>query len=219
MWPGPCICKCSATHLDEVARHAAVSSLASDVANDVDAVSARLRLGAVTTRLGAERRSRAPGLVCRRGVLGRVAQTSSFPRCSTTACSMGSMRARCSVAAAGTRLLAREESVAAMGNVYTRGDRRGRGTSDAWSRDAVLGELSGVEDGITASTSAPTTMRRCTSTSRSASRATASSTRRLSECPRITVSITAPLSERSSIDGNVPGLRTPSVDRQRVTTG
>ena len=48
------------------------------------------------------------------------------------------------VAAAGTHLLAREEGVAAIGNVYTRQDRRGRGLGRLVT-SAVLGELAGVE--------------------------------------------------------------------------
>ena len=48
------------------------------------------------------------------------------------------------VAAAGTHLLAREEGAAAIGNVYTRHDRRGRGLGRLVTT-AVLGELAGVE--------------------------------------------------------------------------
>jgi ribosomal protein S18 acetylase RimI-like enzyme len=48
------------------------------------------------------------------------------------------------VAVAGTHLLAREEGVAAIGNVYTRHDRRGRGLGRLVT-SAVLGELAGVE--------------------------------------------------------------------------
>jgi ribosomal protein S18 acetylase RimI-like enzyme len=48
------------------------------------------------------------------------------------------------VAAAGTHLVAREEGVAAIGNVYIRHDCRGRGLGRLVT-SAVLGELSGVE--------------------------------------------------------------------------
>jgi GNAT superfamily N-acetyltransferase len=48
------------------------------------------------------------------------------------------------VAAAGTHLLSREEGAAAIGNIYTRRDRRGRGLGRLTTR-AVLGALSGVE--------------------------------------------------------------------------
>jgi len=48
------------------------------------------------------------------------------------------------VAAAGTHLVAREEGAAAIGNVYTRHDRRGRGLGRLVT-SAVLGELAGVE--------------------------------------------------------------------------
>ncbi len=48
------------------------------------------------------------------------------------------------VAAAGTHLLAPGEGAAAIGNVYTRRDRRGRGLGRLVT-SAVLGELTGVE--------------------------------------------------------------------------
>jgi ribosomal protein S18 acetylase RimI-like enzyme len=48
------------------------------------------------------------------------------------------------VAAAGTHVLARDEGAAAIGNVYTRHDRRGRGLGRLVT-SAVLGELAGVE--------------------------------------------------------------------------
>lgn len=47
------------------------------------------------------------------------------------------------VAAAGTHLLARDEGVAAIGNVYTRRDRRGRGLGRAVTI-AVLTDLAGI---------------------------------------------------------------------------
>ena len=48
------------------------------------------------------------------------------------------------VAAAGTHVLAPEEGAAAIGNVYTRRDRRGRGLGRLVT-SAVLGELAGIE--------------------------------------------------------------------------
>lgn len=48
------------------------------------------------------------------------------------------------IAAAGTHLVAREEGAAAIGNVYTRRDRRGRGLGRAVTA-AVLRELNGIE--------------------------------------------------------------------------
>ena len=48
------------------------------------------------------------------------------------------------VAAAGTHLLAREEGAAAIGNIYTRRDRRGRGLGRL-TTSAVLRDVSGVE--------------------------------------------------------------------------
>jgi ribosomal protein S18 acetylase RimI-like enzyme len=48
------------------------------------------------------------------------------------------------VAAAGTHVVARDEGAAAIGNVYVRRDRRGRGLGRLVT-EAVLGELDGVE--------------------------------------------------------------------------
>jgi ribosomal protein S18 acetylase RimI-like enzyme len=48
------------------------------------------------------------------------------------------------IAAAGTHLLARDEGAAAVGNVYVRRDRRGRGLGRAVTQ-AVLHELAGIE--------------------------------------------------------------------------
>lgn len=48
------------------------------------------------------------------------------------------------VAVAGTHLLSRDEGAAALGNVYTRRDRRGRGLARS-AMSAVLADLSGVE--------------------------------------------------------------------------
>jgi ribosomal protein S18 acetylase RimI-like enzyme len=48
------------------------------------------------------------------------------------------------IAAAGTHLVSREESAAAIGNVYVRRDRRGRGLGRAVTA-AVLHELAGIE--------------------------------------------------------------------------
>ena len=48
------------------------------------------------------------------------------------------------VAVAGTHLVSREEGAAAIGNVYTRRDRRGRGLGRL-VMNAVLGDLAGIE--------------------------------------------------------------------------
>jgi ribosomal protein S18 acetylase RimI-like enzyme len=48
------------------------------------------------------------------------------------------------IAAAGTHLMSREEGAAAIGNVYVRRDRRGRGLGRAVTA-AVLHELAGIE--------------------------------------------------------------------------
>ena len=66
------------------------------------------------------------------------------------------------VAAAGTHILTREEGAAAVGNVYTRRDRRGQGLGRLVTQ-AVLAELAGVATiGLNVR---PTTSRRCISTS------------------------------------------------------
>lgn len=48
------------------------------------------------------------------------------------------------VAAAGTHLVSRREGVAAIGNVYTRRDRRGRGLGRR-VMSALLGDLTGID--------------------------------------------------------------------------
>ena len=159
--------------LDEVARHAAVSS--PRLMWRMAWSGSRLAWpGAVNTRLGA---SDVPALLAlyADGVSSGESPDFFFPSMVADGVFHGIYEGTALVAAAGTHLLAREEGAAAIGNVYTRHDRRRRGLGRL-ATSAVLGELAGVE--TMASTSAPTTTRRCISTSRSASRVTASFTRR-----------------------------------------
>jgi RimJ/RimL family protein N-acetyltransferase len=67
-----------------------------------------------------------------------------FPAMMSDATFYGVFEDRTLVAAAGTHLVSREEGIAAIGNVYTRRDRRGRGLGrDVTS--AVLEALAGIE--------------------------------------------------------------------------
>ena len=67
-----------------------------------------------------------------------------FPSMVTNGAFHGIYEGTALVAAAGTHLLARGEGIAAIGNVYTRRDRRGRGLGRL-ATSAVLGELAGIE--------------------------------------------------------------------------
>jgi ribosomal protein S18 acetylase RimI-like enzyme len=128
--------------LDEVARHAVVSS-------------ARLMwrmtwtgkrptsTGAVITRLGA---SDVPALraLYADGESSGESPDFFFPSMVRDGVFHGIYEGTALVAAAGTHLVAREEGAAAIGNVYTRRDRRGQGLGRS-AASAVLGELAGVE--------------------------------------------------------------------------
>ena len=128
--------------LDEVARHAVVSSL--QLMWRMIWTGARVAPpGPVTTRLGA---SDVPAL---RALYADGASTGEspdffFPSMVADGVFHGIYEDTALVAAAGTHVLAREEGAAAIGNVYTRRDRRGRGLGRLVT-NAVLGELSGVE--------------------------------------------------------------------------
>ena len=165
--------------LDEVARHAAVSSprLMWRMTWTGDRLASP---GAVTTRLGA---SDVPALhaLYADGESSGESPDFFFPSMVADGVFHGIYEGTVLVAAAGTHLLAREEGVAAIGNVYTRHDHRGRGLG-RWSRARC--SASSPASRRSASTSAPATTWRCMCTSRSGSRVTASSTRRW-RCPEI----------------------------------
>lgn len=99
--------------------------------------------GAVTTRLGA---SDVPALraLYADGQSSGEAPNFFFPSMAADGVFHGIYEGTGLVAAAGTHVLSREEGAAAIGNVYTRRDRRGRGLGRL-ATSAVLGELAGVE--------------------------------------------------------------------------
>jgi len=128
--------------LDEVARHAAVSS--PRLMWRMTWTGARLTSpGAVTTRLAARDVPALQSLYAD-GESQGDSPDFFFPSMVADGVFHGIYEGSALVAAAGTHLLAREESAAAIGNVYTRHDRRGRGLGRL-TMSAVLGELSGVE--------------------------------------------------------------------------
>ena len=128
--------------LDEVARYAAVSSprLMWRMLWTGDRLASS---GPVTTRLGA---SDVPALqdLYADGKSSGESPDFFFPSMVADGVFHGIYEGATLVAAAGTHLLAREEGAAAIGNVYTRRDRRGRGLGRLVT-SAVLGELSGLE--------------------------------------------------------------------------
>jgi GNAT superfamily N-acetyltransferase len=128
--------------LDEVARHASVSPplvmwRMTWTGNRV------LSPGGVTTRLAARD---VPALLALYADGASTGESPDFffPSMVTDGVFHGVYEGTELVAAAGTHLLAREEGAAAVGNVYTRRDRRGRGLGRSTTA-AVLGELAGVE--------------------------------------------------------------------------
>jgi ribosomal protein S18 acetylase RimI-like enzyme len=128
--------------LDEVARHAAVSSprLMWRMTWTGDRLASS---AAVTTRLGANDVPALQALYAD-GESSGESPDFFFPSMVADGVFHGIYEGTVLVAVAGTHLLAREEGVAAIGNVYTRHDRRGRGLGRLVT-NAVLGELSGVE--------------------------------------------------------------------------
>lgn len=128
--------------LDEVARHAAVSSprlmwrmtWTGDRAALTSAVTCRLNTSDVPALQALYADGESSG----------ESPDFFFPSMVTDGVFYGIYEGTALVAAAGTHLLAREEGAAAIGNVYTRQDRRGRGLGRL-TTSAVLGELSGIE--------------------------------------------------------------------------
>jgi GNAT superfamily N-acetyltransferase len=128
--------------LDEVARHTPVSS--TRLMWRMTWAGERLASpGAVTTRLAARD---VPALLAlyADGESSGESPDFFFPSMVADGVFHGIYEGTALVAASGTHLLAREEGVAAIGNVYTRQDRRGRGLGRL-TTSAVLGELAGVE--------------------------------------------------------------------------
>ena len=128
--------------LDEVARHAAVSSprLMWRMTWTGDRLAAP---SGVTSRLDA---GDVPALeaLYADGEASGESPDFFFPSMVADGVFHGIYEGTALVAAAGTHILARAEGAAAIGNVYTRRDRRGRGLGRLVT-SAVLGELSGIE--------------------------------------------------------------------------
>jgi ribosomal protein S18 acetylase RimI-like enzyme len=127
--------------LDEITRHAAVSS----VRPMWRMIWTRAPLPAsnATTRLGADD---VPALrrLYEDGESTGEGPDFFFPSMVTDGVFHGIYDGRALVAVAGTHLVARAEGVAAIGNVYTRRDRRGHGLGRR-VMNGVLGDLAGVE--------------------------------------------------------------------------
>ena len=128
--------------LEEVARHSAVSSprLMWRMIWTGDRLASP---GALTTRLGTSDVHALQTLYAD-GESSGESPDFFFPSMVADGVFHGIYEGTVLVAVAGTHLLAREEGVAAIGNVYTRHDCRGRGLGRL-VMSAVLGELSGVE--------------------------------------------------------------------------
>ena len=128
--------------LDEVARHAAVTSVRL-MWRMVWRGAASASIPAEVTRLGADD---VPELL-RLYADGEASGESPdffYPSMVTDGVFFGVYEGEQLVAAAGTHLLSREEGAAAIGNIYTRRDRRGRGMGRLVT-SGVLGALAGIE--------------------------------------------------------------------------
>jgi GNAT superfamily N-acetyltransferase len=129
--------------LDEVARHAVVSSSRLMWRMSWTAAGRPASPGAVTARL---RASDVPALLAlyADGESSGESPDFFFPSMVADGVFHGIYEGPALVAAAGTHVLARAEGAAAIGNVYTRRDRRGRGLGRL-ATSAVLDDLAGIE--------------------------------------------------------------------------
>jgi len=128
--------------LDEISRHAAVTSVRA-MWRMVWREAASPPIPAAVTRLGS---ADVPELL-RLYADGEESGESPdffYPSMVNDGVFFGVYEGDALVAAAGTHLLSREESVAAIGNIYTRSDRRGRGMGRLVT-SGVLGPLAGLE--------------------------------------------------------------------------
>ena len=143
--------------LDEVARHAAVSSprlmwrmtWTGDLSRRSATTLHRAKADRVASPSAATSRLNASDVPALEALYadGKSSGESPdffFPSMVADGVFHGIYEGKALVAAAGTHLLAREEGAATIGNVYTRRDRRGRGLGNLVT-SAVLGELAGVE--------------------------------------------------------------------------
>jgi ribosomal protein S18 acetylase RimI-like enzyme len=139
---GPAHLQVQRDALDEVARHRAVSSprLMWRMTWSGDRLSSP---GAGATRLAARDIPALQALYAD-GESSGEAPDFFFPSMVDEGAFHGIYEGAALIAAAGTHVLAREEGAAAIGNVYTRRDRRGRGLGRL-ATGAVLAALSGVE--------------------------------------------------------------------------
>ena len=139
---GPVHLQVQRAALDEVARHAAVSS--SRLMWRMTWTGGRLATPyPLTSRLGVDDVPALQALYAD-GESSGESPDFFFPSMVANGVFHGVHEGRALVAAAGTHLLARGEGIAAIGNVYTRRDRRGRGLGRL-ATSAVLGELAGIE--------------------------------------------------------------------------
>ena len=139
---GPVHLQVQRAALDEVARHAAVSS--SRLMWRMTWAGDRLAApDPLTSRLGVKDVPALHALYAD-GESSGESPDFFFPAMVADGVFHGIYEGGALVAAAGTHLLARGEGIAAIGNVYTRRDRRGRGLGRL-ATSAVLGELTGVE--------------------------------------------------------------------------
>jgi ribosomal protein S18 acetylase RimI-like enzyme len=128
--------------LDEVARHAALTAVrlmwrmvwTGSTSPDIPASVTRLGVDDVAALLRLYADGEASG----------ESPDFFYPSMVTDGVFFGVYEGDALVAAAGTHLLAREESAAAIGNIYTRRDRRGRGMGRLVT-SSVLGTLRGIE--------------------------------------------------------------------------
>ena len=139
---GPVHLQVQGDALDEVARHATVSSprLMWRMTWTGDRVISR---SAATSRLNANDVPALEALYAD-GKSSGESPDFFFPSMVADGVFHGIYEGKELVAAAGTHLLAREEGVATIGNVYTRRDRRGRTLGNVVT-SAVLGDLAGIE--------------------------------------------------------------------------
>ena len=128
--------------LDEIARHAAVSS-ACEMWRMVWTGRPQPAPAPGTTRLQANDVPALDALYAD-GMSAGESPDFFFPSMVSDGVFHGMYEGLSLVAAAGTHLVTPEEGIAAIGNVYTRRDRRGRGLGRV-VMNAVLAELAGIE--------------------------------------------------------------------------
>ena len=127
--------------LDEVARHATVTNVKQMIR--MAWTGGSTRIGDRVTRLGAQDVPAIERLYAD-GESAGESPDFFYASMVTDGVFFGVRKGDDLIAAAGTHLVARDEGAAAIGNVYVRRDRRGRGLGRAVTA-AVLHELAGIE--------------------------------------------------------------------------